>query len=35
MARDDDIDYTFIALHVLEKHGFGFGPASFVRGAEA
>jgi ADP-ribosylglycohydrolase len=27
MARDDDIDYTIIALHVLENHGFGFGPA--------
>ncbi len=27
MARDDDIDYTIIALHVLEKHGFAFGPA--------
>jgi ADP-ribosylglycohydrolase len=27
MARDDDVDYTIIALHVLERHGFGFGPA--------
>jgi ADP-ribosylglycohydrolase len=27
MARDDDIDYTIIALHLLGKHGFDFGPA--------
>jgi ADP-ribosylglycohydrolase len=27
MARDDDVDYTIIALHLLEKHGFGLGPA--------
>jgi ADP-ribosylglycohydrolase len=27
MARDDDIDYTILALHVLEQHGFGFEPA--------
>ncbi|MFB3737874.1 MAG: ADP-ribosylglycohydrolase family protein [Candidatus Velamenicoccus archaeovorus] len=27
MARDDDIDYTILALHVLEVHGFGFGTA--------
>lgn len=26
MARDDDIDYTILGLHVLEDHGFGFGP---------
>jgi ADP-ribosylglycohydrolase len=26
MARDDDIDYTILGLHVLEEHGFGFGP---------
>jgi ADP-ribosylglycohydrolase len=26
MARDDDIDYTILALHVLEEHGFDFGP---------
>jgi ADP-ribosylglycohydrolase len=25
MARDDDIDYTILGLHVLEEHGFGFG----------
>jgi len=25
MARDDDIDYTILALHILESHGFGFG----------
>jgi ADP-ribosylglycohydrolase len=25
MARDDDIDYTILGLHVLESHGFGFG----------
>jgi ADP-ribosylglycohydrolase len=27
MARDDDIDYTILGLHVLEGHGFGFEPA--------
>ena len=27
MARDDDIDYTILALHVLESHGFGFRTA--------
>jgi ADP-ribosylglycohydrolase len=27
MARDDDIDYTILGLHILETHGFGFGPA--------
>jgi ADP-ribosylglycohydrolase len=27
MARDDDIDYTILGLHVLEQHGFDFGPA--------
>ena len=26
MARDDDLDYTILALHVLEEHGFDFGP---------
>jgi ADP-ribosylglycohydrolase len=26
MARDDDIDYTILGLHVLEDHGLGFGP---------
>jgi ADP-ribosylglycohydrolase len=26
MARDDDIDYTIIGLHILEEHGLGFGP---------
>lgn len=26
MARDDDIDYTILALHILEEHGFEFGP---------
>jgi ADP-ribosylglycohydrolase len=25
MARDDDIDYTILGLHILETHGFGFG----------
>ncbi|HEV2921911.1 MAG TPA: ADP-ribosylglycohydrolase family protein, partial [Actinomycetota bacterium] len=25
MARDDDLDYTILGLHVLETHGFGFG----------
>lgn len=27
MARDDDIDYTILGLHVLEEHGFGLEPA--------
>ena len=27
MARDDDIDYTILGLHVLEKYGFGFSTA--------
>jgi ADP-ribosylglycohydrolase len=27
MARDDDIDYTIIGLHILEDRGFDFGPA--------
>lgn len=27
MARDDDIDYTILGLHVLEEHGLGFGTA--------
>jgi hypothetical protein len=26
VARDDDIDYTILGLHLLETHGFGFGP---------
>jgi ADP-ribosylglycohydrolase len=26
MARDDDTDYTILGLHILEQHGFGFGP---------
>lgn len=26
MARDDDTDYTILGLHILEEHGFGFGP---------
>jgi ADP-ribosylglycohydrolase len=26
MARDDDLDYTILGLHVLEEHGVGFGP---------
>lgn len=26
MARDDDTDYTILGLHILETHGFGFGP---------
>ena len=25
-ARDDDIDYTILALHLLEKHGRSLGP---------
>ena len=31
MARDDDIDYTILALHILESHGFGFGTEDVVR----
>lgn len=27
MARDDDTDYTILGMHILEQHGFGFGPA--------
>ncbi len=26
MARDDDIDYTILALHLLEDRGLGIGP---------
>jgi ADP-ribosylglycohydrolase len=26
MARDDDIDYTILGLHILATYGFGFGP---------
>ena len=26
MARDDDIDYTILGLHILETYGFRFGP---------
>lgn len=26
MARDDDIDYTILGLHILETRGFDFGP---------
>lgn len=26
MARDDDLDYTILGLHVLEEHGFDFAP---------
>jgi ADP-ribosylglycohydrolase len=26
MARDDDIDYTILGLHILETYGFGFEP---------
>ena len=28
MARDDDIDYTILGLHILETYGFDFGPES-------
>jgi ADP-ribosylglycohydrolase len=31
VARDDDIDYTILGLHVLEEHGAGFGPADVGR----
>ena len=27
MARDDDIDYTILALHLLEDRGFDIGPS--------
>lgn len=27
MARDDDVDYTILGLHILEDHGSGFTPA--------
>lgn len=27
MARDDDLDYTILGLHVLEEYGTAFGPA--------
>ena len=26
MARDDDTDYTILGMHILEEHGFEFGP---------
>lgn len=26
VARDDDVDYTILGLHVLETYGFDFGP---------
>ncbi|MDQ3910914.1 MAG: ADP-ribosylglycohydrolase family protein, partial [Actinomycetota bacterium] len=26
MARDDDIDYTILGLHILETYDLGFGP---------
>lgn len=26
MARDDDIDYTILGIHILESHGFEFRP---------
>src|SRR5262249_24130013 len=26
VARDDDIDYTIVGLHVLEEHGASIGP---------
>ena len=25
-TRDDDIDFTILGVHILEEHGFGFGP---------
>lgn len=31
MARDDDIDYTILGLHILETHGRGFGPMDVAR----
>ena len=30
-ARDDDTDYTVLGLHILESHGFGFGPEQVAR----
>ena len=24
--RDDDIDFTILGVHILDEHGFGFGP---------
>ena len=31
MARDDDIDYTILGLHILETYGFDFGPENVAR----
>lgn len=31
MARDDDIDYTIMGLHILETYGFDFGPENVAR----
>jgi ADP-ribosylglycohydrolase len=31
VARDDDIDYTILGLHILEEHGVDFGPADVGR----
>jgi ADP-ribosylglycohydrolase len=31
MARDDDIDYTILGLHILETYGFDFGPHDVAR----
>src|SRR5262245_24461865 len=31
VARDDDIDYTILGLHILEEHGFDFGPEDVAR----
>jgi ADP-ribosylglycohydrolase len=31
MARDDDIDYTILGLHVLETYGRSFGPMDVAR----
>jgi len=28
MARDDDMDYTILGLHILEKHGLDFTPSN-------
>jgi ADP-ribosylglycohydrolase len=30
MARDDDIDFTILGLHVLEEHGLDFGAADIA-----
>lgn len=30
-ARDDDIDYTILGLHILEEYGFGFTTADVAR----